>query len=126
MNRFDSPNEDARNSLSDSLSSINSSEGTNTEEVNRLMEELVPREVTPKEVQQDEDDTTIMTCLTKIDSIRQTIKQIDDANHTLEKIIHSYELEQQESQQHTIASIIQRTNQIAAQSRVVILCCGEH
>lgn len=92
------------------------------------MEELVPREITPKEIPEEEDGTTITTCLTKIDCIRQTIKQIEDANCTLKNVIHSYELEkrpeQRASLQRTIASIIQKTNQIAAHSRVGSFFCS--
>ena len=122
MNPFDNPSKDALDSSTDSSSSNRSIDRANSEEVNRLMEELVPREITPKEIPEEEDGTTITTCLTKIDSIRQTIKQIEDANCALKKVIHSYELEQRPEQraslQRTIASIIQKTNQIAAHSRV--------
>ena len=122
MNPFD--NDETANKRSVSIASSTSSSG-DSDEVNRLMQALIPKEGFKKESElSTEKERGIEKCMARIEAIRKSIRLMEDSNHALEKLIHQYEIEsQQEGRvrlQHTIAERMLRSNRIAASSRV----CG--
>lgn len=120
MNPFD--NDDKGSERSVSISSSTSSSG-DSDEVNRLMQALIPKDEIKKESEPlTEKESGIEKSMARIEAIRKSIRLMEDSNCALEKLIHQYEIESQQEErvrlQHVIAERIQRSNRVAASSRV--------
>lgn len=120
MNPFD--NDDKASERSVSISSSTSSSG-DSDEVNRLMQALIPKDEIKKESEPlTEKESGIEKSMARIEAIRKSIRLMEDSNCALEKLIHQYEIESQQEErvrlQHAIAERIQRSNRVAASSRV--------
>lgn len=120
MNPFD--NDDKASERSVSISSSASSSGDSAE-VNRLMQALIPKDEIKKDSEPlAEKENRIEKSMARIEAIRKSIRLMEDSNCALEKLIHQYEIESQQEErvhlQHVIAERIQRSNRVAASSRV--------
>ncbi len=120
MNPFD--NDDKGSERSVSISSSTSSSG-DSDEVNRLMQALIPKDEIKKESEPlAEKESGIEKSMARIETIRKSIRLMEDSNCALEKLIHQYEIESQQEErvrlQHVIAERPQRSNRVAASSRV--------
>ena len=94
MNPFD--NDDKGSERSVSISSSTSSSG-DSDEVNRLMQALIPKDEIKKESEPlTEKESGIEKSMARIEAIRKSIRLMEDSNCALEKLIHQYEIEPQQ------------------------------